>query len=62
MHSFHFTPFIYRQLEKIYNLLFYNRISAMVSGESSPKKIALRLGLGFGLESGLVLGLGGNFP
>ena len=36
----------------------------MVSGESSPRKIALQLGLGFGLGSGLVLGLGGggNIP
>ena len=32
----------------------------MVSGQLPPRKIAHRLGLGFGSRSGLVLGLGDN--
>ena len=45
------------------NVLILNTCSFQkISGQFPPRKINPRLGLGFGLQLGLVLGLGGNFP
>ena len=42
--------------------LLYDDNGNQVSGQLPPRKIAPRLGLGFGLASELGLGLEGNFP